>query len=204
MTVKGTLFVLSAPSGGGKTSLVNALVANDENLRISISHTTRAPRPGEQDGVNYFFTDESHFKALEAKGHFLESARVFNHYYGTSKAWVMEQLQSGLDVILEIDWQGMQKIKSLLPCTCIFILPPSQDVLLTRLRERKQDNEEVIQTRMAKAREEMSHYPEYDYVIINNRFDVALADLASIIRAERLRLPRQQARYASVFGALLP
>lgn len=203
MSVRGTLYVISAPSGGGKTSLVNALVQQAPDLCVSISHTTRAPRVGESEGVNYFFVDEASFKQFQEKDHFLEYAKVFNHWYGTSKEWVLSQLQAGKDVILEIDWQGARRIKEQMECQTIFILPPSLESLSARLRERGQDNEEIIQQRMNKASEEMSHYPEYDYVVVNDQFDSALSDLHAILRAQRLRTAAQQGRYGHVFGALL-
>jgi len=201
--VTGTLYIVSAPSGGGKTSLVNALVKSVPDLYVSISYTTRQARVGESEGVNYFFVDEPTFKRYQEAHHFLEYAKVFNHWYGTSKAWVIERLNEGKDVILEIDWQGARRIKEQMPCIAIFILPPSLESLSARLRERRQDKEEIIQERMAKASEEMSHYPEYDYVIVNDSFDSALTDLNAILRAQRLRTAAQTARYGHVFNALL-
>jgi guanylate kinase len=190
----GTLYIISAPSGGGKTSLVNALLAQLDNIQVSISHTTRSPRQGEVDGKNYFFVNEAQFIRLKQEGIFLESARVFENYYGTSKEWVMAQLKAGIDVILEIDWQGMQRVKAQLDTVCIFILPPSREALMTRLKQRAQDNHEVIAARMNKVNEEISHYREYDYAVVNDDFDVALQDLLAIIRSQRLRLEIQQAR----------
>lgn len=203
MSIRGTLYIISAPSGGGKTSLVNALVKNVPDLCVSISHTTRKPRQGETEGLNYFFVDEPSFKDYQENDHFLEYAKVFNNWYGTSKKFVMERLQEGKDVILEIDWQGARRIKAQMPCVAIFILPPSLDSLAARLRERQQDSEEIIQERMTKASEEMSHYPEYDYVVVNDSFDTALADLSAILRAQRLRTEAQKGRYGHVFNALL-
>jgi len=203
MGIKGTLYIVSAPSGGGKTSLVNALVKSVPDLCVSISHTTRVPRAGESEGVNYFFVDEPTFKQYQESNHFLEYAKVFNHWYGTSKEWVMQRLAEGKDVILEIDWQGARRIKEQMPCIAIFILPPSLESLSARLRERRQDSEAIIQERMAKASEEMSHYPEYDYVVVNDSFDSALTDLSAILRAQRLRMEAQKARYGHVFNALL-
>lgn len=203
MSVSGTLYVISAPSGGGKTSLVKALVQQMPDLCVSISHTTRAPRAGETDGVNYFFVDEAHFKQHQEQGHFLEHAKVFSHWYGTSKKWVLAALQAGKDVILEIDWQGARRIKEQMACLSIFILPPSLESLSTRLRERDQDSEAIIQERMSKASEEMSHYPEYDYVVVNDQFESALSDLHAILRTQRLRTVAQQGRYGHVFDALL-
>lgn len=203
MSVRGTLYVISAPSGGGKTSLVKALVQQTPDLCVSISHTTRAPRAGETEGVNYFFVDEPHFKQYQEQGLFLEYAKVFSHWYGTSKEWVLAALQAGKDVILEIDWQGARRIKEQMECLSIFILPPSLESLSTRLRERDQDSEAIIQERMSKASEEMSHYPEYDYVVVNDQFESALSDLHAILRAQRLRTVAQQGRYGHVFDALL-
>jgi guanylate kinase len=203
MSVRGTLYVISAPSGGGKTSLVKALVQQTPDLCVSISHTTRAPRAGEAEGVNYFFVDEPHFKQCQEQGLFLEYAKVFSHWYGTSREWVLDALQAGKDVILEIDWQGARRIKEQMECLSIFILPPSLESLSTRLRERDQDSEAIIRERMSKASEEMSHYPEYDYVVVNDQFDSALSDLYAILRAQRLRTVAQQGRYGHVFDALL-
>jgi len=203
MSVNGTLYVVSAPSGGGKTSLVKALVQQTPDLCVSISHTTRAPRAGETEGVNYFFVDEPHFKLCQEQGHFLEYAKVFSHWYGTSREWVLAALQAGKDVILEIDWQGARRIKEQMECLSIFILPPSLDSLFARLRERDQDSEAIIQERVSKASEEMSHYPEYDYVVVNDQFELALSDLSAILRAQRLRTVTQQGRYGHVFDALL-
>lgn len=189
----GTLYIISAPSGGGKTSLVNALVSSMNNLFISISYTTRPMRPGEQDGVNYHFVSSTEFQELIRKNTFLEHAKVFNHEYGTSRAWVEQQLKQGRDVILEIDWQGAQQIrKNFKQCVSIFILPPSRDALRDRLLNRAQDNSQVIELRMAQAINEMSHYHEFDYLIINDVFENALFDLKAIIRSRRLLLPMQE------------
>lgn len=189
--MKGTLYVISAPSGGGKTSLVNTLVQDVPDLCVSISHTTRAPRVGERDGVNYFFVDETTFFTHQQQGHFLEYAKVYQHFYGTSKQWVITQLGAGKDVILEIDWQGARSIKAQLPCVTIFILPPSVESLAQRLRDRGQDDEIIIQNRMAKASDEISHSVEYDYQIVNDRFEPALRDLYTIVRANRLRTRKE-------------
>lgn len=200
---KGTLWIISAPSGGGKTSLVNALLAQDPQLMLSISHTTRAPRSGEEDGLNYFFVDEASFLAAVKQGTFLEHAKVFQHWYGTSQQWVVSQLSEGKDVILEIDWQGAQLIRQQMPSQSIFILPPSREALRTRLQARKQDSEEIIQTRLAEASKEISHYGEYDYLVVNDNFDTALADLAAIIRANRLSLARQERLQSQRIATLL-
>lgn len=203
MKIPGTLYIISAPSGGGKTSLVNAMLANLSDMTVSISHTTRAPRVGEIEGKNYFFVDEQTFVRHQEAGIFLEHAKVFNHWYGTSKTWVLEQLAKGTDVILEIDWQGARNVKSQMDCVSIFILPPSRDTLLKRLINRSQDSEAIIQARMEQASQEISHYNEYDYVVVNDDFDVALNDLMSIIHANRLRTPKQQARHESLFNSLI-
>ncbi len=201
MNMMGTLFVISAPSGGGKTSLVKALLTKLDNIKVSISHTTRPPRSGEENGVNYFFVDEQQFVQLEKAGHFLESAKVFNNYYGTSKEWVISQLQAGIDVILEIDWQGARNIKQQLNCVGIFILPPSPEVLLERLQARNQDSDEVIASRMAKASQEISHYHEYDYVVVNDNFERVLEDLVAIFKTQRLRIDTQKKRYEKLLAS---
>lgn len=189
----GTLYIISAPSGGGKTSLVSALLESVANLEVSVSHTTRLPRPGENNGVDYYFVDEQTFEQAIAKNAFIEYAKVFGNYYGTSQAWVKQKLQAGIDIILEIDWQGAKQVRSIMPeAIGIFILPPTWEVLEKRLRQRAQDSEEVINKRMAQAQDEMSHYHEYDYLIVNDNFAKALADLNAIIHVRRLRLPIQK------------
>ncbi|HEY7772433.1 MAG TPA: guanylate kinase [Marinagarivorans sp.] len=204
MITRGTLYTVSAPSGAGKTSLVKALVDNTDALQVSVSHTTRAMRPGEQDGVNYHFVAQAEFLAMLEQTAFLEHARVFDHYYGTSKAWVEQTLASGIDVILEIDWQGAQQIRRLLPETVgIFILPPSQDTLRQRLTRRGQDEQAIIDRRMRDAQNEIEHYVESDYLIINDDFAVALAEFKAIISAERLKLAKQQNRHQSLLTSLL-
>ena len=204
MTSIGTLFTVSAPSGAGKTSLVNALIAQCEGLLVSVSHTTRPRRPAEVDGVNYNFVSEPAFRAILERGEFLEHARVFDNLYGTSAVWVEEQLRRGHDVILEIDWQGAQQVKRLMPdAKAIFILPPSRDTLLERLRGRGQDDNDIIQKRMAVAVEEMSHYVESDFMVVNANFDRALAELTAIISSQRLTTPRQQALLADMLRELL-
>jgi guanylate kinase len=203
MSVLGTLFIISAPSGGGKTTLVNALLQRLSNLKVSVSHTTRAPRNGEQDGKNYFFVDEQKFLDLQEKGIFLETAKVFNHWYGTSKTWVMDQLDQGVDVVLEIDWQGAQRMKEQMDCVSIFILPPSREILQTRLQARQQDSAEVIALRMNKASQEISHYTEYDYVVVNDNFEDACEDLVSIVRAQRVKTPFQKRRYEKLLASLI-
>ncbi len=204
MTTAGTLYIISAPSGGGKTSLVSHLLASVKNLEVSISHTTRPLRPGEVNGENYHFVDDPAFKDLIAKQAFLEHAKVFGNYYGTSKKWVTDKLRAGIDIILEIDWQGAQQIRALLPDTvCIFILPPSWQILQERLQEREQDNANVIAQRMAAARTEVEHYHEYDYLIVNDDFTKASADLQAILHARRLRQVVQQQKYANLLAKLL-
>jgi guanylate kinase len=200
----GTLYIISAPSGGGKTSLVNALLQSVPNLEVSISYTTRAKRPGEKDNVDYHFVDKTTFKKLVEQKAFLEHAKVFNNDYGTSKQWVEDKLTAGIDVILEIDWQGAKQIRNLLPeAIGIFILPPSWQTLETRLRERAQDNETVIANRMAQARHEISHYAEYDYLIVNDNFAKALSDLTAILQVRRLRLTVQKITQAKLLTSLL-
>lgn len=201
---RGTLYTVSAPSGAGKTSLVNALVNCCDALLVSISHTTRPIRPGEQDGVNYHFVDEAEFAEMLERADFLEHASVFGNLYGTSGVWVEEQLAAGLDVILEIDWQGAQQVKRLIPDTiALFIAPPSRSVLEDRLNARGQDDDETIARRMSQAVEELSHYVESDYLVINEDFDTALAELKAIIVAQRLRIERQQATHRDLLIDLL-
>lgn len=199
----GSLFIISAPSGGGKTSLVNALIDKVSDLKISISHTTRLPRAGEIEGKNYFFIDEKLFTAYRDQGLFLEHANVFNHWYGTSKKWVMDELQQGFDVILEIDWQGARRVKEQMDCVTIFIIPPSTEILYERLNKRMQDPPDVIEARMAQARNEISHYAEYDYLVVNQDFDLALKDLETIVKANRLSILHQKTRYASLLKDLI-
>jgi guanylate kinase len=204
MSSTGTLFTVSAPSGAGKTSLVNALIQRNAALRVSVSHTTRAMRPGEEDGVNYHFVEEQTFRAMLERAEFLEHAQVFGNLYGTSQTWVTRQLEEGIDVILEIDWQGAQQVKRLLPETrSIFILPPSRATLEQRLNARGQDGGDIIAARMAKAVEEMSHYVEGDYLVVNQDFDTALEQLQSIIGCQRLRTSRQQVELAQLLQDLL-
>ncbi len=202
--IKGTLFIVSAPSGAGKTSLLAKLLEQTETLCLSISHTTRPIRPGEVDGVDYHFTDRTRFVRMVEQGRFLEHAEVFGNFYGTSADWVTTTLRSGKDVILEIDWQGAQQIRRLVPETIsIFILPPSLPMLAERLRGRGQDGEDVIARRLAGARDEISHYGEYDYLVVNDDFDRALADMAAIFRAERQRTRRQMTGCVDLLSDLL-
>jgi len=204
MSSTGTLFTISAPSGAGKTSLVKALVQRDTTLRVSVSHTTRAMRPGEENGVNYHFVEEQSFRAMLERSEFLEHAQVFGNLYGTSQVWVEQQLLAGTDVILEIDWQGAQQVKRLMPETrSIFILPPSRATLAQRLTARGQDDQNIIAARMAEAVEEMSHYVEGDYLVVNQDFDTALDQLQAIIDSQRLRTSRQQVELAQLLQDLL-
>lgn len=201
---KGTLYTISAPSGAGKTSLVKALVDNTDNLTVSISHTTRQPRPGEKNGVNYHFVAENEFLQMLANKLFLEHAKVFNHYYGTSQQWLIEQLNAGIDVILEIDWQGAQQVCQLQPETVsIFILPPSRKVLEQRLRKRGKDSYDVIAHRLQGATREISHHTEFDYLIVNDDFSTALQDLQSIIHSHRLKQPVQAPKLEKLLNNLL-
>lgn len=204
MTQLGTLYVISAPSGAGKTSLVKALLAQDKQVRVSVSHTTRAMRSGEVDGQDYNFVSMDTFDGMIEKGQFLEYADVFTNKYGTSRLWVEEQLQQGMDVILEIDWQGAQQIRQQMPaCTSIFILPPSNTELRKRLTGRGTDSEEVINHRMSEAKSEMSHYNEYEYLLINDDFDATLQELQAVFSAQRLKLTPQQQKHATMLAGLL-
>ena len=189
---QGTLFIISAPSGAGKTSLVTEILARMNNIQASISHTTRAARSGETDAVNYHFVSEQTFHSMVADNAFLEHAEVFGNFYGTSKQWVQETLNAGTDVILEIDWQGAEQVRQqLAQSKSIFILPPNQQALRERLNGRGQDDIEVINKRIAAATEEMSHYVEADYLVINDDFDLALEQLKGIISAQRCKMPIQ-------------
>lgn len=203
MNATGTLYTVSAPSGAGKTSLVKALIESTEHIQVSVSHTTRPMRPGEIDGLNYHFVSSDAFNDMLASNAFLEHARVFDNQYGTSRNWVEKTLQQGIDVILEIDWQGAEQIKKILPCTAVFILPPSKQELESRLTGRGQDDSEVIAKRMSEAQSEMSHYPSADFLVINDDFDTALGDLQALIRAKRLEKTPQQQRHAELLTQLL-
>lgn len=201
--MSGILFVVSAPSGAGKTSLVRALLAAEPELRLSISYTTRPPRPGEADGRDYHFVGPEVFERMLEAGEFLESATVHGNRYGTSQKWIEGELSLGHDVLLEIDWQGAQQVRKLMRGTVsIFILPPSFEALQERLVGRGQDSAQVIAQRLDAAREEMSHGAEFEYAIINDDFDRAARDLKSIIRAERLKFPRQAARHGNLFNRI--
>jgi len=199
----GCLFVLAAPSGGGKTSLVRELLIREPGIRLSVSYTTRAPRPGEQDGVHYHFVDEATFMALKAQGEFLEHAHVHGNWYATSATWLRQQVAEGHDVLLEIDWQGAAQVRLLIPsAVLIFILPPSQASLRDRLTKRGQDSPAVIARRSEAAREEMRHCGEFDYVIMNQDFARAVDDLSVIVRAARLTASRQLVRHARLIAEL--
>jgi len=200
----GTLYIVSAPSGAGKTSLVKALVDAQPQVRVSVSHTTRAMRPGEVDGVNYHFVSRDEFLARLERNEFLEHAEVFGNLYGTSQRWLEQTLAEGYDLILEIDWQGAQQVRRLMPqAKSIFILPPTQEALRQRLNNRGQDSDEIIEKRMREAVSEMSHYIEYDYLVINDDFALALIDLQSIFRANQLKQQAQQQRHARLLSELL-
>lgn len=201
---QGLLYMISAPSGAGKTSLVRKLLETTPDLALSISHTTRPARPGERDGVDYHFVSREKFAAMVEAGAFLEHAQVFDNFYGTSKQGLHDQLNGGADVLLEIDWQGARQVRKVFPeAAGIFILPPSREALEQRLRGRAQDSEEVIARRMEQAVTEMSHYYEYDYLIINDDFERALGDLQAVVRARRLYRPLQAARRRAILEALL-
>jgi guanylate kinase len=200
----GSLFIVAAPSGAGKTSLVRALVDSLDNVVVSVSTTTRAARPGEIDGIDYHFVDVATFKGLVADGRFLEHARVFDHYYGTSEETVKSRLDRGLDVILEIDWQGARLVRQRIPdCRSVFILPPSRQILEKRLRTRGQDGEALIARRMRDAVSEMSHYHEFDYLIVNDDFAQALGELQSIFTARRQETRIQRSRHRDLIECLL-
>lgn len=200
----GTLFTVSAPSGAGKTSLVKALVEAESSLQVSVSHTTRAMRPGEVDGVNYHFCDREAFEAMLTESAFLEHAEVFGNLYGTSQRFVESALAEDRDVVLEIDWQGARQVKRLLPDSCaIFILPPSEAALRERLTGRGQDDASTIERRMAAAASEMSHYVEADYLVINDDFPTALEELRAIVRCQRLATERQVRRLGPQLQDLL-
>ncbi len=202
--VPGTLYIVAAPSGAGKSSLVNALISRLSFVYLSISHTTRAMRPAEEDGEHYHFTTNEDFLERVEKAEFLEHAKVFDYYYGTSQAYVQNQLDAGHDVILEIDWQGAQQVRRLMPdCKSIFILPPSKEALQERLEKRQQDSADVIARRMRDAVSEMSHYAEFDYLIINDDFYKALDEMCTIFTANRVTIEQQQDRYQSLIEQLL-
>jgi guanylate kinase len=200
----GKLYIISAPSGAGKTSLVKQLISDLDNLTVSISHTTRPIRPGETNGQDYYFINVEDFQAMQENQSFLEYAQVFDNFYGTAQQTLEQNLKKGVDVILEIDWQGAQQIKKLLPDSItIFILPPSTEILLQRLRNRGQDDEQIIARRMRDAVAEIRHYEEFDYLVVNNVFEQALTELKSIIIANRLTRQRQLYNLRPLLTALL-
>ena len=202
--VSGNLFIVSAPSGAGKTSLVNELLRTDAGIKLSVSHTTRLPREGEIDGREYHFVTEQVFAQMVERGEFLECALVHGKNYGTSRRWIDEQRAAGGDILLEIDWRGAEQVRKLIPeVVSIFVLPPSFDALVVRLNKRAQDPPDVIALRLATAREEIGHVAEFDYVIINDRFDQAVLDLSSIIRAQRLRATSQLARHQNLINRMM-
>ncbi len=197
----GSVFIVAAPSGAGKSSLVNALLAQEHEIVLSVSFTTRAPRPGEQDGREYFVVSEAEFREREAKAEFLESAQVHGNFYGTSKRLIEEHTHAGRDVLLEIDWQGAQQVRRQFPdAVGIFILPPSIEALEQRLKHRAQDSDDVIARRVQNATREIAHAVEFDYVIINENFDTALSQLVGIARASRCRFGQQAAKFGDLFA----
>jgi guanylate kinase len=201
--MSGNLFIVSAPSGAGKTSLVSALLKQNRQIDLSISYTTRAPRPGETNGKDYHFVSREMFLEMAKDGDFLESAEVYGNYYGTSQPWIEQQLAGGRDILLEIDWQGAAQVRKLMPhAISVFILPPSLDALETRLKGRGQDSAEVIARRLQAAREDISHVAEFDYVIINDKLDEALQQLAAVIIAAGLRRDSQLSRHADLINQL--
>jgi len=201
--VNGNVFIVCAPSGAGKTSLVAELLRRDRNVRLSVSHTTRLPRPGEQEGRDYHFISRPAFEAMIRRAEFLESAEVHGNLYGTSQKWIDEHRARDVDIVLEIDWQGAQQVRGLIPeAIGIFILPPSPDTLRRRLIDRGQDSDAVIERRVQAARGEIAHLAEFDYVIINSDFDAAVEDLVSIVRTARLRTGVQISRHGELINLL--
>jgi len=201
--MKGNVFIICAPSGAGKTSLVAELLRRDRNTQLSVSHTTRATRPGEQDGRDYHFVSRPTFEAMVERGEFLESAEVHGNLYGTSQNWIDCQRVRDVDIVLEIDWQGAQQVRKLIPDAIgVFVLPPSLAALRRRLNDRGQDSDAVIERRLQAAQGEIAHLAEFDYVIINNSFDDAVEDLVSIVRAARLRIAPQVSRHSDLINSL--
>ncbi|MBY0269280.1 MAG: guanylate kinase [Burkholderiales bacterium] len=201
--MSGNLYIVSAPSGAGKTSLVAALLETDRGIRKSVSYTTRSPRPGEVNGSHYHFVSVAEFERMAKAGDFLESALVHGNRYATSRKWVEEQVAADIDIVLEIDWQGAAQVRRLMPAAIsIFILPPSFEALMQRLNTRGQDPADVIARRLSNAREEIAHVTDFDYVIINNDFRTAASELQDVVRAERLRTPRQLNRHATLINRL--
>ncbi|MCG7562773.1 guanylate kinase [Pseudoalteromonas sp. McH1-42] len=201
---RGNLFILSAPSGAGKSSLIKALLERQDKVRVSVSHTTRAPRPGENNGEHYHFVSVNEFKTLINQNDFFEWAQVFDNYYGTSKQAIENQLAQGIDVFMDIDWQGARQVRELLPeVKTIFILPPSKQALEERLNNRGQDSQEIIASRMEQAKSECSHYNEFDYLLVNDDFETALNELEHIVVAARLELKKQQVSQQALIAELL-
>ena len=204
MHARGTLFIVSAPSGAGKTSLVNRLVSEQMQVCISVSHTTRGKRPAEEDGKDYHFVDQATFVQMVKDDCFLEHAKVFDNYYGTSKDWVEQTLTTGQDVILEIDWQGAVQVRRLVPqAVTVFVLPPSMAALEARLKARQSDSDEVIARRIAGAKAEISHYVEFDYLIVNDDFETALRELSAVVLSQRLQAAKQQQKLQTLLQGLL-
>ncbi|MDP2760627.1 MAG: guanylate kinase [Sideroxyarcus sp.] len=202
--MSGSLFVISAPSGAGKTSLVQALLQTNSQIDLSVSYTTRPPRAGEIDGKDYHFVSREQFLAMAARGEFLERAEVYGNLYGTSRTWIAQENARDRDILLEIDWQGAAQVRSLFPeCLCIFVLPPSLETLAQRLQGRAKDAPEVIATRLAAAREDVSHLSEFDYVIINADLDEAARELNSVVLTARLRLAKQLVRQRNLINQFL-
>lgn len=200
----GNLYIVAAPSGGGKTSLVRNLIETLNDIEVSISHTTRPMRPGEQNGVDYFFVNENEFIEMVNNNAFLEHARVFNHLYGTSVEQINRRLNQGIDIVLDIDWQGAEQIRYTFPnAVSVFIVPPSLEELKQRLMNRRQDKDEVISDRMIKAQDELSHYPEFDYLIVNDTFEHAASDLRAIVIADRLKIERQVNKQSKLLSFLM-
>jgi len=201
--MSGSLFIISAPSGAGKTSLVHALLNINPQIDLSVSYTTRNPRPGEQSGRDYHFVSRDTFLAMAKRGEFLESAEVYGNLYGTSQTWISQEIAKDHDILLEIDWQGAAQVRRLFPeCVSIFILPPSMGALEQRLRGRGKDNDEVIAKRMAAVREDVAHVAEFDYVIINDNLNEALRELNAVVLSARLRCAKQLARHQSLINQL--
>ncbi len=200
---KGNLYIVAAPSGAGKTTLVAALLKAEPNVQLSVSYTTRPPREGEINGVNYHFVERATFEQMILEGDFLEHANVFGNYYGTSQKWINAAINDGRDILLEIDWQGAQQVRRIFPQAIgLFVLPPSLETLESRLRGRGTDSDEVIARRLAVAREEISHVDEFDYVIVNENLDQAIAEIVAVVRAERLRLGPQSDRHQALIASL--
>lgn len=201
--MSGNIFIVSAPSGAGKTSLVKALLEADHQVKLSVSYTTRAPRPGEVEGAHYHFVSMDDFMAMLNRGDFLESAEVYGNRYGTSQRWIEAQVATGVDILLEIDWQGAAQVRKLMPqAISIFVLPPSPAALRERLTGRGQDSEQIIAGRLAAAREDMSHVSEFDYVIINDDFTAAVLELQAVVKASRLTLSKQMAKNGALIESL--